>query len=56
MGLWNRKIPLEELKVGTEVSIDDRIAPEPGELVIVKKRASAFLGTNLAYLRPRSTP
>lgn len=49
MGLWNRKIPLEELKVGTEVvQIDDRIAPEPGELVIVKKRASAFHGTNLA--------
>ena len=49
MGLWNRKIPLEELKVGTDaVQIDDRIAPEPGELVIVKKRASAFHGTNLA--------
>lgn len=49
MGLWNRKIPLEELKVGTEaVQIDSRIAPEPGELVIVKKRASAFHGTNLA--------
>jgi N-carbamoylsarcosine amidase len=49
MGIWNRKIPLEELKVGTEaVAIDDRIAPEPGELVIVKKRASAFHGTNLS--------
>jgi nicotinamidase-related amidase len=49
MGLWNRKIPLEALKVGTEaVQIDDRIAPEPGELVIVKKRASALHGTNLS--------
>ncbi|MDR7085110.1 nicotinamidase-related amidase [Arthrobacter ginsengisoli] len=29
------------------VKIDDRIAPAPGELVITKKRASAFPGTNL---------
>lgn len=49
MGIWDRKIPLEALEVGTEaVQIDDRIAPEPGELVIVKKRASAFHGTNLS--------
>ncbi len=49
MGIWNRKIPLEELHVGTEaVAIDDRIAPAPGELVITKKRASAFHGTNLS--------
>ncbi|UGS39107.1 isochorismatase family protein [Capillimicrobium parvum] len=49
MGIWNRKIPLEELKVGTEgVQIDDRIAPLEGELVITKKRASAFHGTNLS--------
>jgi maleamate amidohydrolase len=49
MGIWNRKIPLEELKAGTEfVAIDDRIAPEPGELVITKRRASAFHGTNLS--------
>lgn len=49
MGIWNRKIPLEELQVGTEfVAIDDRIAPEPGELVITKRRASAFHGTNLS--------
>ncbi len=33
------------------VAIDDRIAPAPGELVIVKKRASGFHGTNLtSYL------
>ena len=49
MGLWNRKIPLEELKLGTEdVEIDERIAPRADELVIVKKRASAFHGTNLS--------
>lgn len=49
MGLWSRKIPLEELKIGTEaVAIDDRIAPREGELVLVKKRASAFHGTNLS--------
>ena len=53
MGLWHRKIPLEVLKLGSEaVEIDDRLAPEPGEQVIVKKRASAFHGTPLAgFLR-----
>lgn len=49
MGLWVRKIPVEHLKAGTEpVQIDSRIAPEPGELVIVKKRASGFHGTHLS--------
>jgi N-carbamoylsarcosine amidase len=49
MGLWNRKIPLEALQLGTDaVAVDERIAPEPGEQVIVKKRASAFHGTYLA--------
>ena len=49
MGLWVHKIPVEHLKVGTEpVQIDSRIAPEPGELVIVKKRASGFHGTPLS--------
>jgi N-carbamoylsarcosine amidase len=53
MGLWHRKIPVEALKLGTDaVAIDERIAPEPGEQVIVKKFASAFHGTYLAgYLR-----
>lgn len=52
MGLWVHKIPVEHLKVGTEaVQIDDRIAPQPGEMVLVKKRASGFHGTNLtSYL------
>ena len=49
MGLWIHKIPVEHLAIGTEaVAIDDRIAPEPGEQVIVKKRASAFHGTYLS--------
>jgi nicotinamidase-related amidase len=49
MGLWHHKIPVEVLKLGTEaVAIDERIAPEPGEQVIVKKRASAFHGTHLS--------
>jgi maleamate amidohydrolase len=48
MGLWVNKIPVELLAAGSEaVQIDSRIAPEPGELVITKKRASAFPGTNL---------
>jgi nicotinamidase-related amidase len=49
MGLWVHKIPVELLKTGTDaVAIDDRIAPAAGELVIVKKRASGFHGTNLS--------
>jgi nicotinamidase-related amidase len=49
MGLWNHKIPLEALLVGTDdVAIDDRIAPREGELVVIKKRASAFHGTNVS--------
>ena len=48
-GLWHRKIPVEVLQLGTDaVAIDERIAPEPGEHVIVKKHASAFFGTHLA--------
>lgn len=53
MGLWHYKIPAEVLKLGSEATkIDDRVAPEPNEQVIVKKRASAFHGTYLAgFLR-----
>ena len=51
MGLWHRKIPVEVLQLGTDaVAIDERIAPEPGEHVIVKKFASAFHGTHLTGL------
>jgi len=50
MGIWHHKIPaLAELKLGSDtVAIDERVAPEPGEQVIVKKRASAFHGTYLS--------
>ena len=49
IGLWGRKIPCELLQLGTEaVEIDSRIAPAEGELVLVKKCASGFHGTNLA--------
>jgi len=53
MGLWHHKIPTEALQLGTDaVAIDERIAPEPGEQVIVKKRSSGFHGTYLAgFLR-----
>jgi maleamate amidohydrolase len=53
MGLWHHKIPVEVLRLGTEaVAIDERIAPEPGEQVVVKKFASAFHGTHLtSFLR-----
>ncbi len=48
-GLWLHKIPAEDLSVGSEaVEIDDRISPRSGEIVITKKRASAFHGTYLA--------
>ena len=49
MGLWVRKIPVEVLHVDDPaVQIDDRIAPAPEDLVIVKKRASGFHGTFLS--------
>jgi N-carbamoylsarcosine amidase len=53
MGLLHLKVPVETLKTGSpDVAIDDRIAPVPGEHMIVKKRASAFHGTYLAgFLR-----
>jgi N-carbamoylsarcosine amidase len=49
MGLWGKKIPAEALVAGSEaVQIDERLERRPDELVIVKKQASAFRGTNLA--------
>lgn len=52
MGLWGQKIPAEALKSGTDaVEIDSRLERRADELVIVKKQASGFRGTNLnAYL------
>jgi len=50
-GLWQHKIPVEVLQLGTDaVAIDERIAPEPGEHVVVKKHSSAFFGTHVASM------
>src|SRR5207244_11336197 len=52
MGLWVHKIPVEALQLGTDaVAIDDRIAPEPGAQVAVKKRARPIRGRSLAGFR-----
>jgi len=54
MGLWHHKIPVEAVAESDRHlwQIDSRIAPIPGEQLLVKKRASAFHGTYLAgYLR-----
>jgi N-carbamoylsarcosine amidase len=50
MGLWHKKIPVEavNLKDQSLWAIDDRIAPIKGEYTLLKKRASAFHGTELA--------
>lgn len=52
MGLWGKKIPAEVLKVGSElVEIDSRLERRDDEMLIVKKQASGFRGTNLtSYL------
>jgi maleamate amidohydrolase len=49
-GLWPEKAPsLLELKVGSElVELDPRLLHRPEDLLLVKKYASAFLGTPLA--------
>ncbi len=48
-GAWGGKIPLETLGLDDEAcAIDDRLTPKEGEVVIVKKNASAFNGTHLA--------
>ena len=52
MGLWGKKIPAEVLRTGSElVEIDERLGKRDDELLLVKKQASAFRGTNLtSYL------
>ena len=52
MGLWQCKIPVEavSLKDKDLWAIDSRIAPVDGEYTLLKKRASAFHGTELAGL------
>jgi maleamate amidohydrolase len=49
-GLWPEKAPtLLELKLGSElVELDPRLIRAPEDLLLVKKYASAFLGTPLA--------
>lgn len=54
MGLWHNKIPVDVVNQNDEYlwAIDERIAPIPGEQVLIKKRASSFHGTYLAgFLR-----
>jgi nicotinamidase-related amidase len=48
--LWPQKLPgLLDNRVGSEAaSVDPLVAPAPGDRVIEKKAASAFLGTGLA--------
>ena len=48
-GLWAKKVPsIDTLQLdGKAMEIDDRLAPAPGEAIIVKKYPSAFFGTDL---------
>lgn len=50
MGLWHHKIPVEAVALADRElwAIDSRIAPVAGEYTLLKKRASAFHGTELA--------
>jgi len=49
-GMFIEKVlALRDLRLGTEaVEVDDRVAPEGEERVVLKKYASAFFGTDLA--------
>lgn len=48
MGLWARKIPAEVLRADSPlVEIDERLGKRDDELLIKKKQASAFRGTQL---------
>ena len=48
-GTWGAKVPLDVLDIdGDACDIDERLEPKKGEVVIVKKNASAFNGTHLA--------
>lgn len=50
MGLWHNKIPIDVVNLADKDlwAIDSRIAPVEGEYTLLKKRASAFHGTELA--------
>ena len=49
MGLWHNKIPVDVVDIADKElwAIDSRIAPVEGEYTLLKKRASAFHGTEL---------
>lgn len=49
-GIWPFKMPgLAALQLGSrEVEVDARLDPQPRDIAITKKGASAFFGTNLA--------
>ncbi|MGL5930090.1 MAG: isochorismatase family protein [Dermatophilaceae bacterium] len=49
-GLFVRKVPALRVLFGDGplAQPDPRVAPEPGEVVVVKRHASAFFGTGLA--------
>ncbi len=47
-GIWAKKVPIESLIAGTEaVEIDPILERREGEVVITKKYASSFFGTDL---------
>lgn len=50
MGLWHDKIPIDVVDIANKDlwAIDSRIEPIEGEYTLLKKRASAFHGTELA--------
>ncbi|WP_035267335.1 isochorismatase family protein [Desulfitibacter alkalitolerans] len=49
-GIWDKKIPLRELHLDTYwAQIDERLDPQPDEIIFVKKMASCFAGTPLQY-------
>jgi maleamate amidohydrolase len=49
-GLWSRKIPANDLLVeGSEwTGVDARLAPAPEDMLVPKRYASCFFGTDLA--------
>ncbi len=51
-GLWMQKAPaLADLQLGSRwVEIDERLDRQPDEVVVMKKGASGFFGTNLASI------
>jgi nicotinamidase-related amidase len=48
-GRWSLKVPSNEwLKRGSEwIEVDERLAPQRGDMLLVKKYASCFFGTDL---------